>query len=329
MFSTMNLEKINTKAKVAVCSRSFSRNAELRNILISKFSKVKFNDQGLKLDGNSLIEYLQGYTHAITALEKIDRSLIESLPSLKVISKYGVGLDMIDIESLVKHKIRLGWTTGVNKRSVAELTLLFMLIMIRKVNISNRELINGTWRQVVGGELTNRTVGIIGCGNIGKDLVTLLTPFKCNILVYDIINYEEFYSKFNIKAVSKEELLSKSDLITIHVPLNQSTKNLIDYKEFSILNRNSILINAARGGIVNQKALKKALINNKIAGAAFDVFEEEPPTDIELINHPNFYGTQHIGGSSKEAIYNMGLAAIEGLTENRIPVDLSTAFKHK
>ena len=147
-------------------------------------------------------------------------------------------------------------------------------------------------------------------------MIKLLQSFGCNILANDIRNYDKFYKKYNVKSVSKEELLENSDIVTLHTPLNSSTKQMLNSERLSIMKRNAILINIARGGLVDEIALKKMLINKKLAAAAFDVFTIEPPEDSELINLDNFLVTPHIGGSSQEAILAMGMAAIDGLNNN-------------
>jgi D-3-phosphoglycerate dehydrogenase len=311
---------MNYKDRVAVCSRSFSRNAILRAELSARYKYVTFNDVGSQMKDSELITFLKGHNKAITALEKIDKEILSELPELKVIGKYGVGIDMIDLDAMREYGVRLGWTGGVNRRSVAELTLAFAIVMLRSVMQANREVVGGAWRQIVGGHLTGRTVGIIGCGHVGKELIRLLKPFECKILVNDIQDYPEFYSDFNVQSVEKEELLVSSDIVTLHVPLDDTTFNMISAERINIMKHTAILINVARGGLVDEGALKKALKENKLGGAAFDVFSQEPPKDIELLGLPNFLATPHIGGSAEEAILAMGRAAIEGLEINEIPL---------
>ncbi len=310
----------NSEIKVAVASRSFSRNKMLRNEVIERYSNVKFNDNGLSLKGESLVDFLQGITHAIIALEKIDSYILSQLPELQVISKYGVGLDMIDMQAMQKHNVKLGWTGGVNCRSVSELVISFAIALLRHVPASYKEVLEGTWRQHVGGHLSGRTVGIIGCGYIGKDLVKMLQPFDCPILVNDIQMYDDFYKQYNIKVVEKEELLTNSDIVTLHVPLDDSTRNMLSAEHLSLMKPDAILINIARGGLLDEDALKQMLMNGKLGGAALDVFAIEPPTDQELLELPNFLVTPHIGGSAYEAILAMGIAAIDGLDNNKIVV---------
>tara|TARA_B110000008_G_scaffold36588_1_gene33054 strand:- start:25381 stop:26316 length:936 start_codon:yes stop_codon:yes gene_type:complete len=309
----------NKDIRVAVTSRSFSKNPVLREELLSKYNNATFNDQGLKLQDESLVEFLKGHQKAITALERIDDSTLSQIPELKVISKYGVGLDMIDVPAMQKYSVKLGWTGGVNRRSVSELVISFAIALLRHVPESNREVLSGTWRQHIGGHLSGRTVGIIGCGFVGKDLVKLLKPFDCPILVNDIKEYKDFYKQNNIKAVDKNTLLANSDIVTLHVPLDDSTRNILSKTDLSLMKHDAILINVARGGLVNENALKEMLKNGKLGGAALDVFSTEPPEDKELLGLPNFIVTPHIGGSAYEAIMAMGRAAIDGLDNNFIP----------
>jgi len=310
---------MNNNIKVAVCSRSFSNNRVLRELLLSRYRNVTFNDKGVSLNGDSLVEFLRGHEKAITALEVIDDSILSQLPELKIIGKYGVGLDMIDMDAMRRHGKCLGWTGGVNRRSVSELVISFAIALLRHVPAAHREVLSGTWRQHVGGYLSGRTVGIIGCGHIGKDLVPLLEAFGCTILVNDIVEYPEFYRSHNIGLISIEELLSRSDIVTLHVPLDESTRGMINEQRLSLMKPTAILINAARGGLIDEVALKMSLKDKRLAAAALDVFAEEPPQDRELLELPNFLVTPHIGGSADEAILAMGRAAINGLDDNEIP----------
>lgn len=305
--------------KVAVCSRSFSQNEILRKSLLSKYKNVTFNDLGIKMSESELIKFISGHTKAIIALESINTNILQNLPDLRVIGKYGVGLDMIDMNAMIKHNVRLGWRPGVNKLSVAELTLSLALTLIRKIPESIDLVKNKQWYQIIGNQLSYKKFGIIGCGNIGKELVKLLKPFSCDILVFDILDQDEYYKENNIAKVGLDDLLNNSDIISIHLPLNNSTKNILSSEKLLMMKSNVLLINVARGGLVDEIALKQLLLNNKIGAAAFDVFEQEPPFDNELLQLKNFFPTPHIGGSTEESILAMGMAAIEGLDINELP----------
>ena len=306
---------------VAVTSRSFSRHPELRALVLARYSDAKFNDDGLSLQGNALIEFLSGYEKAITALEVIDDSILSHLPNLKVISKFGVGLDMIDLHALKKYGVKLDWSGGVNKRSVSELVVSFAIALLHRAVFANSEVKKGKWYQPKGFQLSNCTFGIIGFGHIGKDLVKLLKPFDCKILAHDIRNFKEFYKKNKVKSVGIEELIKKSDVVTLHLPLNESTKNFMNEERLQMLKSNAILINLARGGLIDEDVLKKMVLEKRIAGAALDVFEIEPPIDKELLTMDNVLITPHIGGSTEEAILAMGVAAIDGLDNAKDPLE--------
>jgi len=232
---------------------------------------------------------------------------------LKIISKYGVGLDNINLDSLKKRNITLGWTGGVNQRSVSELTLCFILGLFRNVFQSAFKLKNTRWEKNGGQQLTGKTIGIIGCGHIGSDLIELLTPFKCTLLVNDIVDKSKFCLSHGATQTNLKTLVSESNLISLHVPLTTLTKDMVDENFLSKMKSDAYLINTSRGGIVNEKVLKKALEQKKIAGAAIDVFADEPPSDEKFINLPNLASTPHIGGNAREAVEAMGLSAIDHL----------------
>ena len=305
---------------LAITSRSFSKHPILRSEVLKKYPDAKFNDEGLSLNGDSLVDFLSGYERAITALEVINEEVVSKLPSLKVIGKYGVGLDMIDLKALNKHGVELGWQGGVNKRSVSELVLSFAIYLLHRVAFANSEVKNGKWYQIKGRQLSDCTIGIIGCGHIGKDLVKLLKPFNCKILVYDILNYEEFYKQNSVIPVELDELLLVSDVVSLHLPKDRSTHNILDKKRLKLLKNDAILINLARGGLIDENALKVLILENKIAGVALDVFEIEPPNSTDFALMDNVIVTPHIGGSTEEAVLAMGLAAIKGLENAKNPL---------
>ena len=300
-------------ARVAVTSRSFSRHPKLRAELQARYADVTFNDKGLSLAGGALIEFLRGHERAITALERLDESVFAALPELKVIGKFGVGLDMIDLDAMTRHGRKLGWSAGVNRRSVAELVIAFMIACLRLVPQANSLVRAGKWQQLTGRQLTGRKVGIIGCGHVGKDLTTLLDAFDCEVLAHDIRDLPEFYAQWRVRPVGLERLLAESEIVTLHVPLDRATANMLSAERLALMRPDAVLINAARGGLVDEAALASMLEGGKLAAAAFDVFSTEPPQNDELLTLPNFLATPHIGGSSEEAILAMGMAAIDGL----------------
>jgi phosphoglycerate dehydrogenase-like enzyme len=312
---------MNHHSVVAVASRSFSKHQTLRRELERRYARVTFNDAGRSLAGPELIDFLRGHDRAITGLERLDAPLFQALPELRVVSKFGVGLDMIDLEAMQSSNVALGWTPGVNRRSVAELVIGAAIALLHGVPAAAREVLEGTWRQTIGRQLTGRTFGVLGCGQVGKDVAVLARAFSCRVLAHDILDFPEFYAAHDVQPVDLPTLLRSSDVVTIHVPLVASTRRLLDAERLSLLRSDAFLINMARGGIVDEAALDAQLRAGRLAGAALDVFEQEPPVDRSLLGLPNVMVTPHIGGSTEEAILAMGRAAIAGLDHATLPRD--------
>jgi phosphoglycerate dehydrogenase-like enzyme len=306
--------------RVKVSTVAFSTNSFLVNELKKSFSNVSVNELGVRIPENELAAYFQEADAIIVGLEKITSDLLNKLPDLKIIAKYGVGLDNIDIEACKSRNIKIGWTGGVNRRSVAEMALGFMLALCRNLYVTSTQLKQGFWNKNGGSQLTGKTIGIIGAGYIGRELIELLKPFNCKILVNDIIDISNL-NVGNIFVADKKTIYLNSDIISLHTPLNNETYNLINLDVLKLMKKNSFLINTARGGIVNQVNLKYALKTGLIAGAAIDVFDEEPPKDLELLALPNLICTPHTGGNANEAVINMGLSAINHLIAFKAEMD--------
>ena len=301
--------------KIAVTAPAFCRSEILCDELHRIFPGPKFNQKGHYLSPSDLIEFLQDADGAVIGRDLIDESLLGYLPRLKVIAKYGVGLDNIDQSALKKHGVTFGWTAGVNKRSVAELTLEFMIGLCHNTFINGLALKQGQWDKEGGRQLTGATVGIIGCGHVGKEVIRLLAPFQCRILVHDIIEQTEFCAAAGAMEVSLKEVIEQAELLSLHVPLTKLTEGMIDSKVFQQMQRTAYLINTSRGRVVRQDHLHAALRDGIIAGAALDVFAEEPPEDRDFLALPNLMVTPHIGGNTQEAVLAMGRSAIHHLTK--------------
>jgi len=303
---------------IAVTSPSFSKNETLQKEIYSHFPNAKLNLEGKRFNQDELIEYIKDADGVIVGLEPINQEVLDSCPNLKIISKYGVGLNNIDLDACKERDIAIGWRGGVNRLSVAEMALGFMLMFSRNLFMTSNELKNGVWNKSGGFQLSGKTVGIIGVGFIGKELVRLLKPFGCKILVNDIINQDEYYRQEGLIEVTKEELYIESDIVTIHTPHNKTTDNMVDLEILKSMKKSAYILNTARGGIINEEDLKYALQNSIIAGAGIDAYIEEPPTDREFIALPNLICTPHIGGNAKEAVEAMGMSAIKHLVNFKL-----------
>lgn len=305
--------KIN-KITVGQTTVAFSKDRELVDKLNNiGFKKVLLNDLQKRFTQDELIKFLSKCDVAIVGLDKITEEVLSNVPNLKAISKYGVGLDNIDFDACKKYNVEVLHSQGVNKRSVSELALGCMLSLSRNIFITSNELKNGNWNKSGGAQISDKTIGIIGVGHIGKDMVELLKPFNCRILVNDIIDQSAYYKANNLIEATKEEIYKLADIITIHTPFKSDLKHFINKETFSQMKANAIVINTARGGLINQDDLKWALKKKIIAGAAIDTYEVEPPNDKELISLSNIINTPHIGGNSKEAVKAMGLASIQNI----------------
>lgn len=298
---------------IKVTSRSFSMHPRLVDELKSAFPEPGLNlDHDLN-DKAALIAYVRDADGLIVGLEEIDDAVLDACPNLKAIGKYGVGLDRFDVNACKRRGIDVGIASGVNKRSVAEMDLAFMLSLSRNLYPSSIALKTGTWRKHGGYQLTGKTVGVIGLGNTGSEIIRLLKPFECVVLGNDIVDKSAFCAKHNVALASKEDIFRSCDIVTIHTPLTPLTQHMIDESTLSSMKPTAFLINTARGPIVNQVHLKKALRDGIISGAALDVFEEEPPTDTEFLKMPNLFCTPHIGGNADEAVIAAGMSAINHL----------------
>ena len=300
---------------IIATSPSFSQNKILQKEIYQYFPNAKLNLEGKRFGKKELLEYIKDADAIIVGLEPIDEEVLSQCKHLKIVSKYGVGLNNIDLEACKKRNIAIGWTGGVNKLSVAEMTLGYMLMLMKNLFITSNELKNGIWNKSGGFQLSGKKIGIIGVGHIGKEVVRLLKPFDCEIYINDIIKQDEYYRENGLMEVSKDEIFQTCDIVTIHTPYDDTTKDLVTLEVFKMMKQGSFVINSARGGIINENDLKYALQNNLITGAAIDAYVEEPPTDQELLKLPNLICTPHIGGNAQEAVEAMGMSAIKHLVE--------------
>lgn len=306
--------------KVGVPISLVSRHPVLRREILNAFPGAKFNDNPGVFTEAELIQWLADCDAAIIGLEPITEHVLAALPRLKVIGKFGVGLNNVDIKALQRYGVRFGYQQGVNRRSVAELALCFAIAGLRGIVGANQAMRAGERpRQNLGRLLTGRTVGVHGCGNIGQEFITLLKPFGCVLLACDIQDRSDFFRVHDVRKVDFEELLERSEVLSIHLPLTGATDHLYDERALLRLRRDCVLINTSRGGIVDELILRRRLAAGDLTAACFDVFAVEPATDDELLGLRNFLATPHIGASAEEARLAMGRAAIRGLSENAIP----------
>lgn len=252
----------------------------------------------------------------VRSATKVTKEVIESGSRLKVIGRAGVGLDNIDLESAKAKGISVLNTPTANAVSVAELVFGFMISMNRQIVRGTVGLKDGKWEKKVlkGHELYESTLGIVGFGNIGKEIAKRALAFGMKVIVYDVVKND---GGMDVEYVDLDVLMKESDCVTVHLPLIPPTKHLISKKQFDLMKPTALFVHASRGGIVDDEALLEALKGGKIAGAALDVFESEPPdeTGKAILAMPNVIATPHLGASTVEAQSRVGKEMAEKIVE--------------
>jgi D-3-phosphoglycerate dehydrogenase len=300
--------------KVLITPRSFEHiKDKFLELLKDAEIEVVMNPYGRVIKEDEMVELIKDMDGIIVGIDPITKRVIDNASKLKVISKYGVGVDNIDLESAKERNIVVTNTPNANSNAVAELTVGLIISVLRNIPLSDRRVREKKWDRFIGYELYGKTLGVIGTGSIGKRVIKLLRGFDLNILCYDKFPDYEWAEKENVKYVNFDELLKRSDIITIHIPLTEETRHLISERELSLMKKTAIIINTSRGGIINERDLYKFLKEGKIYGAGLDVLEDEPPQNSPLIELDNVVITSHIGSHTQESIENMAFMAIDNL----------------
>jgi len=271
-----------------------------------------FADRGIDVDyqpelgpdAAALLDCIDKYDGlAIRSATKATAELIGKADALKVIGRAGIGVDNIDIAAATRRGIIVMNTPFGNSETTAEHAIGMMFASARQIPAANRSILEGKWEKsrFMGSELLGKTLGVIGCGNIGAAVCRRAHGLMMTVLGHDPYLSEERATQIGVEKVSLENLLARSDFVTLHVPLSGATRNIIDAEALDTMKPGARLINCARGGLVDEDALHKALVNGRIAGAALDVFALEPPVDNPLLALPQVVATPHLGASTSEA----------------------------
>jgi D-3-phosphoglycerate dehydrogenase len=262
------------------------------------------------MDEQELINTIPEFHIAVVrGATKITRNVIQAAANLELIVRAGIGLDNIDCDAAKEKGIQVNNTPAATTTSVAEHALGLMLAAVRNHGKANLSMKAHKWEKkaLSGTELFQKTLGIIGSGRIGLEVARLGLAFGMQVLVYDIIDIQ---TDLDLKQVDLDELLAQSEVISLHLPLNEKTKHMISDAEFAKIKDGVILVNASRGGTVDEKALYEALESGKVRAAGIDVFEKEPPDEYTLIDHPNVIATPHIGAAAKEGQKRAGFEVV-------------------
>jgi D-3-phosphoglycerate dehydrogenase len=261
-------------------------------------------DVKTELTSNQLLDEIKGYdVLVVRSATKVTKEVIDSGENLRIIARAGVGLDTIDVQAANTRGIKLINAPEAPTIAVAELVIGMMISWARHLPRADKSMKQSKWEkaQLMGSELKGKTLGVIGTGRIGQAVGYRAKAFLMNILAYDVGQNAEFARETGARYVNLEELLRKSDFVSLHVPATLQTRHMIGWREFELMKPSAVLINTSRGEVIDEEALVNALQKGKIAGACLDVYEHEPPKDSPLLKLPNVVLTPHIGASTVEA----------------------------
>lgn len=304
--------------KILVTPRSFGKHSDNPiEILEKQGFEVITNPYSEIMTEEQIMEQIKDVDGVIIGVDPLNKKVLQNAKKLKVIAKYGVGVDNIDVDYARERNIPVSITLNANADAVADYTFALMLATSRKVSQIDRACRNMQWDKITTIDVNNKTLGLIGLGNIGKKVVDRAKGFNMNILAFDLKKDDAFAKESDITFVDDiDEIFKNADFISLHLPLNNSTKYILDNNQFEQMKSTAVVINTARGGLINEKALFRALKENKIWGAGVDVFETEPPNNIELLNLDNIVIGSHAAASTVQAIDNMGIMASENLVND-------------
>lgn len=302
--------------KILVTPTSFDKpeNAQARAMLEGFADEVVYNDLKVPLKGEELISRLAGVDGYVAGLDYITAEVVERMPAgLKAISRYGAGVDRVDLEACGKRGIVVTNTPGANATAVCELAFALMLASARNLPELHQAVQRGEWPRSDGMELAGKTLGIVGLGAIGRKLAARAKAFEMKVLAHDLYLDATYAQAQGIGAVDLNTLLGESDVVSLHLPLNENTRHLISGERIEGMKDGATLINTARGGLLDEEACAEALKSGKLRGMGLDAFEQEPLPDSPLKGLPRVVFSPHTGAHTAEAVQKMGLMAVQNL----------------
>lgn len=293
---------------VLVTSTSFGKDdPSLKTELEAAVGKVIYNPTGKPLSSQDLSRMLPGVDGFIAGLDTIDAAALQAADRLKVIARYGVGLDNVDLSAARERNIIVTNTPGANSASVAELAVGFMLCLARQIPAAVQAARGGNWPRLPGLSLKGKTVGLVGLGAIGKAVALRLKGFECRLLAFDPFPNREFATANGVELVDLSTLCANSDFISLHLPLTDETRNMVNAEFLAGTKKGAFLINTARGELIDEAALEVALRSGHLRGAALDVFIQEPPApNHPLLAMPQVLVTPHFAAHADDATNAMG-----------------------
>lgn len=298
--------------KILVTARSFIKTSGRHKELLEQTGyQVVENPLDRPLKEAEMVELIRDADGAILGLDEVTAKVIEAGRQLKVLSRYGVGVDRVDLKAATAAGVVVTNTPGTNHIAVAELTLGLMLSLARRIPEHDRIVKGGSWNRVRGTELAGKTLGIVGLGWISREVIRRAFAFDMRIVVQTAYPDKELADHYGVEYLPLERLVREADFISLHCAFTPERADLIGEKELRAMKPTSYLINTARGELVDEGALLVALQEGWIAGATMDAFKEEPATGSPLVKLNNFIATPHIGATTLESVIRMGILAVE------------------
>ena len=303
------------KTEILIATRSFgSTSPKPFEVLTEAGLHYTRADMSQEMTEGRLIELLKGISGAIVGVVPVTAHVLENTPSLRVISMHGIGVDHIDLTAAERLGVVVANCPGTNDQAVADLTIGLMVAVARDLPRADATVRQGGWGRFEGGELWRKTLGLIGLGRIGRAVARRAIGFEMRVLVYDPYIQPNRNQQINgVEFLELNEVIAKADFLSLHAPLTAETRHMISQRQLQAMKPSAYLINTARGDLVDEQALHRALCGKQIAGAAIDVFAEEPPTGSPLLDLENVVLTPHIGAHTREAIDRMGVMAAQNV----------------
>lgn len=304
------------KILVTPTSLCKNRDSELLMELKAFADEIVFSPYDHPLKEEELLPLLEGADGYIAGLDYIDAEVIKKMPaSVKIISRYGTGFERVDIKAAGEKGIIVTNTPGVNSQSVADLAIGLLISVARKIPYLDTQVKSGQWPRTSGVELFGKKMGILGLGAIGKNVAARAKGFSMEVLAYDPYFDAEYAKKEGIRQCTLDEVLEGADFISLHLPLMDSTKNIINEAAIAKMKPGAIVINTSRGGLIDEAAMYDALKSGKIGGLGLDAFEKEPPEPSPMFGLDNVVTTPHAGAHTKEAVENMARLSVRNLID--------------
>ena len=302
--------------KILVTPRSLTRDGHpsLEKLTEAGYELV-FSTPGCFPTEEELLKLLPGCAGYLAGVEQISARVLDAAKDLKVISRNGTGVDGIDLAAAERNGIRIRRAEGANARGVAELTFAQILALVRSVPFADATMKTGQWERRKGVELEGRTLGIIGCGRIGRLVAEFALALGMKVLAFDPYPSADFAPGGAFEYTGIDDVLSQADIISLHCPARADGTALIDRPAIAAMKKGVYIVNTARGSLLDREAVLEALESGQIAGVALDAFESEPPEDWRLVKHSRAVATPHVGGYSAESVDRAVSAAVDNLLD--------------